>query len=84
MTPDALEARLRAFAREIGEWSNARAGRTPAEFTAWFWVEADEILIEAGARHEATAQERIRDLADTALDAGLFGRDGYEHVPFPE
>jgi hypothetical protein len=84
MTPDALEARLQAFAREIGEWSNARAGRTPAEFTAWFWVEVDEIAIEAGPRLETLVQERIRDLADTALDAGLFGQDGHEHVPFHE
>ncbi|MDH5834235.1 hypothetical protein [Luteimonas kalidii] len=84
MTPEALEARLRALAREVGEWSNARAGRTPAEFATWFWHRAEDIKAEAGADLAEQAHARILDVCDTAVDAGLFGKDGHQNVPFPE
>jgi len=82
MTPDQLEERLQMLAREVGEFSNARGGRTPREFATWFWDRAEDIKAEAGADLAELAQERIVDIADSALDAGLFGRDGDEDAPF--
>jgi len=70
------------LAREVGEFSNARGGRTPREFATWFWRRAEDIKAEAGADRADEAQERLADIADSAMDAGLFGRDGGEDTPF--
>ncbi|WP_298580628.1 hypothetical protein [uncultured Luteimonas sp.] len=83
MTPDQLEERLQLLAREVGEFSNARSGRTPREFATWFWHRAEDIKAEAGPELAADAQQRIADIADSALDAGLFGTTGGEDTEFP-
>lgn len=81
MTPEQLEERLQMLAREVGEWSSARGGRTPREFGTWFWHRADGIKAEAGVELADLAIERIHDIADSALDAGLFGDEGNEDLP---
>jgi hypothetical protein len=78
-----LQDRIHEFALAIGQFSANRSGRTPAEFTSWFWATAEAIAAEAGPELEECVRQRISDLADGALDAGLFGRDREESLPFP-
>ncbi|WP_202844816.1 hypothetical protein [Luteimonas saliphila] len=84
MTPDEVEAALQRLAIDVAIWSNERAGRTPADFIAWFWERADEIKAQAPVELRELATVRIDDIVDGALDAALFGSEGDEDTPFPE
>src|SRR5690606_29369749 len=69
-----LEDRLQNLAMEVGRYSRGDGPGDPDAFADWFWARADAILGEVGPGLREFADERIYDLADGALDAGLFGR----------
>lgn len=75
MTPDGLEALLEAFARDVARYERGVPDRPEGHFALWFWERAEEIKAAAGPELLEVARERIHDIADGALDAGLFGRE---------
>lgn len=83
MTPDELEAALQRLATDVAIWLNERGGRTPREFTTWFWERADDLKSQIPPDLAEVGSERINDIVDGALDAGLFGSEGDEDTPFP-
>src|SRR5690606_1346023 len=75
MTPDGLDAQLEAFALDVARYARGAPDRPAGHFALWFWERAEEIKGAAGPDLVGLATERIIDMADGALDAGLFGTD---------
>lgn len=75
MTPDGLDAQLEALARDVDRYARGAPDRPTGDFALWFWERAEKIKGAAGPNLIDLATDRVLDIADGALDAGLFGTD---------